>query len=183
MSKLARWLLLTCVSALGACLIDEGTPNHPAIHTSEPALLVDASALDAPVASDSSMEISHLPCPIEVLIRTRCASCHSPSTLPHRPISLLSYEELLRPSASVPSQTYAQRAAALLASGMMPPTAALPATEVELFASWVRGGAPAGECAPEAGAHGAASPLDAHVVPLEAAVPDATAREASAPRW
>lgn len=174
-----RLLLLSFAGSLGGCLMEEGEPNHPTVRSSQPALTVDASLLDTGVQILSSAKPSHLPCDVDGLIRTRCASCHSPSTLPHRPISLLSYEELLLPSASMPSQTYAQRAALLLESGMMPPTAALPAAEVQVFSNWIRAGAPSGDCSQDAGAQDAGTVVDAHAELPEAAIADATTGDAA----
>jgi hypothetical protein len=136
-------------AGLTACLLETGEPDRPdltslvaASTAASPGAQVDAGGL----GSGDKARPTHLPCAIEGLIMARCKNCHAPSTQPNRPVSLLSYEELSQPSKSVPGSSYAQQAEQMIRAGMMPPTGALAAADVQLFADWLRAGMPRGEC-------------------------------------
>jgi hypothetical protein len=144
------WLWAACCVALAACVAVIEEPDHPHTTVVGPGAAAGAGATlggGSTGFDDKVVRPSHLPCQIEALINARCKNCHAPSTLPNRPVSLLTYEDLIQPSRSAPGLNYAQQAELLVRSGMMPPTSALAPSDSQLWSSWVLSGAPPGDCA------------------------------------
>jgi hypothetical protein len=84
-----------------------------------------------------------LPCDVQQVLEVRCIACHSTS------IPLLTYADLMAPSAKDPSKSMAQESLARMQSttSPMPPPPAVPptATEIATFAAWVNAGTPKGQ--------------------------------------
>lgn len=97
-----------------------------------------------------------LPCDIQQLLENRCIGCH----LGPSPVALLTYDNLLKPSAAVPGKNLAQVSVDRMkntASPMPPAPAVAPtAAEIATFEAWVTAGTPKGVvCTPPAGDAGA----------------------------
>lgn len=91
-----------------------------------------------------------LPCDVATVIATKCASCHGSPPTQSAPMSLMSYDDLVAPSSSDPSQTNAQRMLVRMqqASAPMPPKPNAPATADDIAAvqNWINAGMPKGSC-------------------------------------
>ncbi len=103
-----------------------------------------ATEAAAPEAGASS----GLPCDVAALLAARCTACHSDPPGAGAPMSLVTYEQLIAPSASDPTRTVAQAALSRMrdVSKPMPPANMMPETDVAPFASWVLAGTPALGC-------------------------------------
>jgi hypothetical protein len=89
-------------------------------------------------------DLTGLPCDVQQLLENRCIACHQGQSPP----ALLTYDDLVRPSASDSSKTMAQASLERMkdASRPMPPTPAVPPTaaEVATFEAWVSAKTPKG---------------------------------------
>jgi mono/diheme cytochrome c family protein len=117
----------------------------------------DAANDDARTTSGdaSAAAPSGLPCRVSSLLRERCQVCHGD---PPRaaPVSLVNYDQLLRPAASDATRSLAEVALARMRAGTMPPNPpAITSLELQPFADWVEAGRPRENCASEV------APLDA----------------------
>ena len=88
-----------------------------------------------------------LPCDVDMLLATRCRSCHADPPI-GAPMPLLTLDDLLAPTPSDPSKTVAERSAERMADGTMPPPPGMPVptAEREAFEAWLAAGTPAGMC-------------------------------------
>jgi cytochrome c553 len=101
------------------------------------------------------------------VLASACASCHGSPLAGGAPVRLLSYADLVAPSAANPAETYAQRSVARMSSAQspMPPGAGvtMTAAQIAAFQAFIDAGYPKGECgAADAGAPppDAAPPVD-----------------------
>lgn len=85
-----------------------------------------------------------LPCDVQQLLENRCIGCH----LGPSPVALLSYDDLVKPSAADPKKTNAQRSLERMQSTTAPmppkPAEAPTAAEIGVFQAWVNAGTPKG---------------------------------------
>jgi len=102
----------------------------------------DASGDPRPDAGNAA---AGLPCDVQAVLESHCTSCHGRPLAGGAPMALETYADLQRTKNGTP---YATLALQRMQSGTMPPapTAALPASEVTTFQSWVNAGTPQGEC-------------------------------------
>jgi hypothetical protein len=134
-------------SAADAGLKDAHASNSP-----------DAAKLDdAGSAADAGA--TGLPCDVDALLAKSCRACHGARPLANAPMPLVSYEDLLAPSKSVPSVSYAQLSLDQMNSGVMPVGRALATDVIAPFAAWVAAGTPRGNCGGSSDA-GVADPYD-----------------------
>ncbi len=104
------------------------------------------------VGSTSPGEESGLPCDVELLLASRCATCHSRKPTGGAPMALLTYDDLAKPSLGDPNKTVAEQSLARVRSQdrPMPPGSPLPTAALAPFVAWVEAGAPKSRCAPVA---------------------------------
>jgi hypothetical protein len=91
-----------------------------------------------------------LPCDVATLLKTRCDSCHGTTPTQGAPMSLVTYDDLVAPSASNPAKTNAQVAVERMANAQspMPPKKNGPATAAEtaILQAWIDAKEPHGTC-------------------------------------
>ena len=91
-----------------------------------------------------------LPCDIEQLLTTRCQSCHGAPPLPPSPMSLVTVADLLKPSLTDATKSYAQQSVVRMRATVipMPPAPATHATaaEIAVLQNWITAGYPTGSC-------------------------------------
>lgn len=94
---------------------------------------------------------SGLPCDVEALLAARCTACHSDPPGAGAPMALVTFAQLVAPSAADPKRTVAQLALARMrdASKPMPPANLMEAADLAPFASWIEAGTPALGCVAE----------------------------------
>jgi hypothetical protein len=100
-------------------------------------------------ANGSGAIYTNLPCDVDAVLSTYCRTCHGPVPLGGAPMSLITYDDLMAPAKSDPSQRVADVCLARMQdpSSPMPPTPpAMAAADVQTFAAWLGGGAPMGDC-------------------------------------
>lgn len=121
------------------------------------------------VGTASPGEESGLPCDVELLLASRCATCHSRKPTGGAPMALVTYDDLAKPSLGDPKKTVAEQSLARARSQdrPMPPGSPLPTAALAPFVAWVEAGAPKSRCAPV-------------VLPTSEARPDAFAPECEA---
>lgn len=92
--------------------------------------------------------LAGLPCDVSDLLQTRCLQCHNGGAMSASSLPLTSYDDLVSPSPRDGSQTVAALALSRMQSAdrPMPPSSPLPASEVQVFASWVAADLPPGDC-------------------------------------
>jgi hypothetical protein len=158
----------------GKTAVDAGLATEDANSQGQAGGSAEAGGGDASAASDE------LPCEVASFLRARCTSCHGAQPVPGVPMSLVSYADLERRSATFPDETHAQRALLRVQMGSMPPGGGLSAAEIQVFAAWVQAGAQPTSCAsPSLDAGAGAGPDDAGGA-RDGAAPDARASDASA---
>jgi hypothetical protein len=99
----------------------------------------DAESMQLPDEDDAgAMPIMGVPCDVQQIVRTSCAvgGCHAP-TGAH---SLSSYEELMKPSEDVPSESRAQQSLAKMRAKVMPPSRNATGGEIGAFEAWATQG-------------------------------------------
>jgi hypothetical protein len=108
----------------------------------------DLSGVDPSVTDSADAGHDGLPCDVADVLQRRCDSCHSNPPRANAPIALASYEDLVKPSAADPNQTYAQRSVARIQDPTvpMPPGGGVPADELAILSAWVAAGSPKGTC-------------------------------------
>jgi hypothetical protein len=102
------------------------------------------------VGSASPGEETGLPCDVELLLASRCATCHSRKPTGGAPMALVTYDDLAKPSLGDPKKTVAELSLARVRSQdrPMPPGSPLPTATLAPFVAWVEAGAPKSRCAP-----------------------------------
>ncbi len=149
--SLVRYWALSVLAFLTACnggtayeLLNTsgGNPQVPADTSNPPA--TPAGGTGSTPAQDSG-----LPCPIAQLLQAHCQQCHrSPPVT--APMPLVTYSDLVAPSQSDPTRSYAQVALARMQDPVRPmPPAPLPlvsASEIASMQSWISAGMPQGSC-------------------------------------
>jgi hypothetical protein len=102
------------------------------------------------VAGGAADEETGLPCDVERLLASRCATCHSRRPTGGAPMPLVTYADLAKPSTSDPTKTVAQLSLARARSQErpMPPGSPLPSAQFAPFVAWVEAGAPKSACIP-----------------------------------
>lgn len=99
-------------------------------------------------------------CDVEALLRKKCVSCHSnPPALRSVPMPIVTYDDLVAPSRSDPTQSVAALSIERMQDTMspMPPAPASPATaaDVAVLQAWIDAGMPSACDEGSAGATGA----------------------------
>jgi len=107
-----------------------------------------------------------LPCNVQAVYQTHCTSCHAAAPINGAPMPLVTRANLMAPSVSDTTMTYAQRTVVRMqstASPMPPPPGTMvSAPEIQTVQSWISAGYPAGTCSTGSGADaGAPDPLGA----------------------
>ncbi len=101
-----------------------------------------------------------LPCDVQQIIENTCLGCHGGTGTTS--VKLLTYEDLLKPSASDPTKTLAQVSLARMQSttNPMPPKPAEPPTaaEIAVFDAWVKAGSQKGAACTDPPGGGDAGP-------------------------
>jgi len=94
--------------------------------------------------------VGDLPCDIEMILATRCRSCHSDPPI-GAPMPLVTRDDLLAPTPTDATKTVAELSAERMADGTMPPPPGMPVptAEREAFEAWLAAGTPAGMCGPD----------------------------------
>jgi len=90
---------------------------------------------------------SGLPCDVDALLASRCRSCHAPGR--PAPMSLVTYEDLAKPSLSAPGKSTAVVALERMqddARPMPPSGPRATATEIGALQAWIEAGLPRGTC-------------------------------------
>ncbi|HEX7506176.1 MAG TPA: hypothetical protein VF550_05350 [Polyangia bacterium] len=105
--------------------------------------------------NDAGVTNGNLPCNLQTLVNTRCASCHGNTLAGGAPRSLVTYAQLTLADPANPSLTEAQAALQRMqnTASPMPPAPAAPATaaEIAIVQNWINGGYPSGACTGDAG--------------------------------
>jgi len=89
-----------------------------------------------------------LPCEVAALLSDQCISCHSNPPVGGAPSALVTRDDLLSPSKTMPGKTRGEAALLRMQSttAPMPPTGAPPAADVAAFETWLSAGMPEGTC-------------------------------------
>lgn len=109
--------------------------------------------------SGASASAGEIPCDVAAVLEAHCDSCHAAGVPP----ALVTLDDWKAPSTTNPSLTMAERSVEMMldAQDPMPPDGTAPASDVQVFSSWVAAGLPPGDCG-GAGTGGAgSSPYDA----------------------
>lgn len=133
-------------------------PLSAGLGCEEPAWIrPSASATSAPGSAEdiggaSPGEETGLPCDVELLLASRCATCHSRKPTGGAPMALVTYDDLAKPSLGDPKKTVAEQSLARARSQdrPMPPGSPLPTATLAPFVAWVEAGARKSRCAPVA---------------------------------
>lgn len=94
------------------------------------------------------MLVPGLPCEIDALLGTYCASCHANAAL-EAGVQIATYEDLVGPAVSLPSMTEAEYALVRMKSTEipMPPSGGkVPDDQIAVFEAWVNDGMPDTGC-------------------------------------
>lgn len=106
-----------------------------------------------------------LPCDVAAVVASKCLSCHGSPVAGGAPMSLVTYADLVAPSLSDPTKSFAQVSAARMTDTVspMPPKSANAASamDIQVFQAWVQSGAPMGACGTGAGGGPTAPPPEA----------------------
>ena len=89
-----------------------------------------------------------LPCDVAQVFDQHCNACHSGSK-PSGSVALTSHDNLVAPSPAHPAESVGQRSVVRMRdAAVMPPTGAIPESEIVIVESWVDAGMPTGSCTP-----------------------------------
>ncbi|HEY8076944.1 MAG TPA: hypothetical protein VIF62_22610 [Labilithrix sp.] len=99
-------------------------------------------------SSDSTSAAPDLPCDVAAIVSASCVKCHGATLANGAPMHLLRQEDFAAPSRSDGAVTVAHAAVFRLKdpTAPMPPTGALPASDVATIEAWVNAGLPKGTC-------------------------------------
>jgi cytochrome c553 len=94
-----------------------------------------------------------MPCDVANVIIDNCSSCHGAPPSNGAPMRMLTYEDLTAASPHDLTRSVAQAAIDRMrnAKTPMPPTGALPESDIAILEAWVRAGTPRGTCASPVG--------------------------------
>lgn len=100
-----------------------------------------------------------LPCDVEKVFTTYCASCHASSPLA-APVRIASYDDLVTKAASDASRTLAEAAVVRMRSKTMPPPPSVAPTDadIQVVEQWIGAGYPRGTCGATNGDGASTSP-------------------------
>lgn len=115
---------------------------------------VNGSAPDAAQTTDPTVPSdSGLPCDVAKLLTDSCTSCHGDPLSGGANDRLMSFDDLVAPSAADPSRKMAEECVARMKDTKrpMPPDALLPAESVAVLEKWIAAGMPKGSCGIDAG--------------------------------
>ena len=108
-----------------------------------------SSSKDTPVASQPGFN-HEVPCDVAQILSKHCLECHSDPPTQSAPESLLTYAQLMAPSATDPTLSEAQLALVRMQSSFSPmppsPRAKVTADEIATWQAWIDAGAPMGSC-------------------------------------
>src|SRR5581483_5115953 len=83
---------------------------------------------------------SGLPCDVQAMLAAKCSSCHGPVLVGGAPMHLLTYADLMAPSLSNPSQSFAQVSLTRMQNTALPmppaPAARATAADIMTMQSW-----------------------------------------------
>lgn len=108
----------------------------------------DSGVPVVPLPDGGFAPIPGIPCDVSTVLAQRCSNCHGVPLQNFAPVRLLTHQDLLAPSASIPGQTMGDRVVVRInstVSPMPPAPATLTAAERATLESWVASGMPAGE--------------------------------------
>jgi hypothetical protein len=101
-------------------------------------------------AGGSGASAIGLPCDVQTFLGNRCQTCHGAIPAGGAPSTLLTYQNLIAPSKSDPTQTEAAMAVSRMQNTTlpMPPRPGTPATaaDVSVLQTWIAAGYPMGSC-------------------------------------
>lgn len=142
-TKLGSLALVLALATLPACADDDGLAPPLPRHDAGPGGGSDA-AIDAAVGP------AGLPCEVQDVLVAHCASCHGATPAGGATVSLMTRDQLLAMSPTMPTVTLIDRAIEQMRSGAMPPMPAAPVSDPEISAieAWRAAGSPEGSCAP-----------------------------------
>ena len=92
-----------------------------------------------------------LPCAVQAVLAAKCQSCHGATPVAGAPMALVTYADLLAPSALDAAQSYLQRSLARMRdlARPMPPGGGVVAAEIQALADWQASGAREATCGSE----------------------------------
>lgn len=95
----------------------------------------------------ASTSVSGLPCEVATVLATSCASCHGAVPSGGAPNAMVTYEDLVAPSMTDPSQSVAELSVARMQDAQRPmPPSGGSAKDAAVLAAWLAGGATKGSC-------------------------------------
>lgn len=139
--RILRFAVVALALLTGAC-----SDGGNAIDAIDAAVAVDSGG---PVPPSGEPVATDLPCDVGQTLATYCWTCHGTTPAPGVPQSLVTRDDLMRPSTADPGVTYAERAAVRMRQTIlpMPPAGPRPVeSEIAAFEAWIAAGSPAGEC-------------------------------------
>jgi len=103
------------------------------------------------IDSTTPSAFSGIPCDVAQVLATSCASCHSTTPSGGAPNAMMTYDELMAASASVPSSSVAELSLARMkdTKSPMPPDGAS-AADLAVIEKWIAAGMPGGNAACDA---------------------------------
>jgi hypothetical protein len=149
----------------------------------------DALALPDAMAGgqDATTGARTLPCDVDAVLAGHCRSCHGSPPSQGAPMSLVSYDDLVRPALSDPSKTNAAMALLRMQDPQRPmpppPNALVTVVEVEAMSGWINSGYPSGSCGTDAGISDASAPLDASAMTPDSGDPFAVPARCTSNRY
>lgn len=113
-----------------------GGTTSTSVSDTDPAAAVGISAFDG------------LPCDVAKVLAEQCSSCHGPKLAGGAPNHMMTYDDLVAPSASDTARTVAEVSVDRMqdASNPMPPTGAVP-NAAAVISKWIAAGMQRGTCA------------------------------------
>ncbi len=103
-------------------------------------------------SSTSPTTTTSLPCDLQTLLATECDTCHGSTPSQGATTSLVTRDDLMQSSPSIPSENEAQVSLARMKGGVPPmpppPASASSASDIATLSNWIAAGYPTGSCDP-----------------------------------
>ena len=137
------------LAAIAGCYTGPSTGDAPAVTGTSSTDPTDPNNTTSPDEADAAVaEASGLPCDVAKLFATSCTSCHGATPAGGAPSSLVTYDDLTKPSDDDASRTVADVSLERMqaAKRPMPPAGALAADKIKILSDWIEAGLPKGTC-------------------------------------